>query len=96
MATEEDLTYLGRLFITQYVVNLAVRLQRLSATPATLPLLQGRWGVREGNEFRVDGENKEQGPFTLLYLTFTLKHLSMPLVFVLFDDSVISTSVTHQ
>ena len=36
---------------------------------------------REGNEFRVDGENKEQGPFTLLYLTFTLKHLSMHLVF---------------
>ena len=29
MATEVDLTYLGRLFITQYVFKLDIRLQRL-------------------------------------------------------------------
>lgn len=29
MATEVDLTYLGRLFINQYVFKLDVRLQRL-------------------------------------------------------------------
>lgn len=84
MATEVDLTYLGRLFINQYVFKLDIRLQRLCCTLRRLRLCYREGGeYREGNEFRVDGENKEQGPFTLLYLTFRLKHLSMPLVFVL-------------
>ena len=47
MATEVDLTYLGRLFINQYVFKLDVRLQRLycsadtaiAAAPNTLPML---------------------------------------------------------
>ena len=55
MATEVDLTYLGRLFINQYVFKLDVRLQRLycsadtaiAAAPNTLPMLlrQLRWTV---------------------------------------------------
>lgn len=94
MATEVDLTYLGRLFINQLW---SIRLQLLCCTLLRLRLCYREGGeYREGNEFRVDGENKEQGPFTLLYLTFTFKHLSMPLVFVLFDDSAISTSVIHR
>ena len=50
MATEEDLTYLGRLFITQYVFKRDVRLQRLYssadsaiAAPNTLPMLLRRF-----------------------------------------------------
>ena len=51
MATEVDLTYLGRLFINQYVFKLDVRLQRLcyfgdtaiAAAPNTLPMLLRRF-----------------------------------------------------
>ena len=47
MATEVDHTYLGRLFINQYMFKLDIRLQRLccsvnsafAAAPNTLPLL---------------------------------------------------------
>ena len=35
MATEVDLTYLGRLFINQYVFKLDVRLQRLYCSADT-------------------------------------------------------------
>ena len=35
MATEADLTYLGRLFINQYVFKLAVRVQRLCCSADT-------------------------------------------------------------
>ena len=35
MATEVDLTYLGRLFITQYVFKLDIRLQRLCCSADT-------------------------------------------------------------
>ena len=55
MATEVDLTYLGRLFINQYVFKLDIRVQRLCcsgdtafAAPNTLPLLlflRLRWTV---------------------------------------------------
>ena len=51
MATEVDLTYLGRLFINQYVFKLDIRLHLLCCT-----LRRHCYCCREGGEYR---EGKE-------------------------------------
>ena len=45
MATEAVLTYLGRLFINEYVFKLAVRLQRLCCSADTAIVVGKVWSI---------------------------------------------------